>query len=399
VETILLSNIPHYHYLAQSLHAAGYLKRYVTSIALAEEDRVPSFLPVYWRRKLEGRRLRGVPSEKVRRLWSPELLQRGLPMLGMVSEARGSWMNNHLFDWMATRWIDRCRLLHFVSSVGLYCAQKAKSFGAAVICDVRQEHPSFQEQILREEGRRLGIDIAIPGQLDKKKVMEELSLADYLVVPSTYAKQTFVEQGFDGDRIFVLPYGADLEVFRLVGRPVPAFRLLYVGNVTFRKGIQYLLQAMRELRLPGAELLLIGPVDPAMRPFLKAYADVFRHLGSRPKIELARHYSEASVFVLPSLGDAFSLAVLEAMACGLPVVVTESCGVKEVLHHGTEGFVVPIRDIGALKQSILALYLDPGLRMEMGQAAARRAREVTWRRYQDSAVVLYARLEQKGALS
>lgn len=80
-----------------------------------------------------------------------------------------------------------------------------------------------------------------------------------------------------------------------------------------------------------------------------------RIVGHVPKLELAGDYNESSVFVLPSLADSYGLVTLEAMACGLPVVVTENSGSKEAVRDGVDGFVVPIRDIKALKEKLLLL--------------------------------------------
>jgi glycosyltransferase involved in cell wall biosynthesis len=295
---------------------------------------------------------------------------------------------------MATRYIEECDIFHFLSSIGLYSARKAKAHGAKVVCDVRQEHPNFQRRILQEEQEKYGLNCMIPGVIYEEKVKQEFALSDYLIVPSSYAKKTFVAEGFDGKRIFVLPYGADLAFFYKVRRQDSVFRVLFVGKITLRKGVQYLLEAMRQLRLKHAELVLVGNVDPAMRPLLEKYRGLFRHIPSVPKVELFKYYSNASVMVLPSLADSFGLVILESMACGLPVIASEHTGAKEMFAEGVEGFVVPIRDIEALKEKILLFYENPEVRDDMGEAALRRAHQMTWYRYGQRAIEIYRSLEQ-----
>lgn len=393
MKTILMSNVPYYHYLARALHNSGHLEKYITSFILLEHEQAPARLPEYLRKKLEGRRLSGVPGYKVKQIRMPELMVQGITKAKLASLDRALWLQNNHFDLMAKRWIEDCDVLHFVSSIGLYSARKAKSAGAAIVCDVPQEHPSFQVRILLEERERFGVRAEIKGRLYEEKVLEEFELADYFFVPSEHAKKTFVDEGFRDEQIFVLHYGTDLDHFRKVEREDSVFRILYVGQITLRKGLQYLLQAVDELKLPDSELLLIGKVDPAMEPILKRYKGMFKHIPSLPKVELSRYYSNSSVFVLPSLADSFALVVLEAMACGVPVIVTENTGSKEVFRDGVDGFVVPIRDVEAIKEKILFLYENRDVCQAMGEAARQRASEVTWDRLERRAVEIYGAIE------
>lgn len=388
-----MSNVPYYHYLARALHNSGHLEKYITSFILLEHEQAPARLPEYLRKKLEGRRLSGVPGYKVKQIRMPELMVQGITKAKLASLDRALWLQNNHFDLMAKRWIEDCDVLHFVSSIGLYSARKAKSAGAAIVCDVPQEHPSFQVRILLEERERFGVRAEIKGRLYEEKVLEEFELADYFFVPSEHAKKTFVDEGFRDEQIFVLHYGTDLDHFRKVVREDSVFRILNVGQITLRKGLQYLLQAVDELKLPDSELLLIGKVDPAMEPILKRYKGMFKHIPSLPKVELSRYYSNSSVFVLPSLADSFALVVLEAMACGVPVIVTENTGSKEVFRDGVDGFVVPIRDVEAIKEKILFLYENRDVCQAMGEAARQRASEVTWDRLERRAVEIYGAIE------
>jgi hypothetical protein len=147
MQSVLLSNIPHYHHLAEALHGAGMLKRYITASALIGEEQAPGWLPAGLRHKLEGRRLDHVPQTLTRQIRWPEILQRVLPKLRAISHERADWLNNELFDRLALPSIEGSGIFHFVSSVGLHCARKAKALGATVVCDVRQEHPAFQRRI------------------------------------------------------------------------------------------------------------------------------------------------------------------------------------------------------------------------------------------------------------
>lgn len=390
MDTVLVANVPHYHYLAQALCQAGYLRQYITSISLSAEGRPPFFLSKDWQARLECRRLLGIPQSHVRQLWLPELLQRALPAAGICTIEQGHSVNNYLFDKCACGSIDGdCRILHFISDVGLRCAYRARQFGATIVCDVRQAHPAELEEVLSVEGYRHGCVLNVPGNSRKAKVLAALAVTDFVVVPSEYTKKTYLNAGVQNDRIQVIPYGVDTSVFRQRITQKTCFTVLYVGQITFLKGVEYLLEAFRSLRLLGSRLVLIGQIDDQFRPVLKRYEGSFEHRAPVPKTQLVGYYSSSSVLVLPSLSDSFGLVVFEAMACGLPVVVSHNTGACDMLEDGNQGFVVPPRDVDSLKEKLRFLHDNPDVGVEMGRFGHLRSLNVSWRRYGERSLKFY----------
>jgi glycosyltransferase involved in cell wall biosynthesis len=101
----------------------------------------------------------------------------------------------------------------------------------------------------------------------------------------------------------------------------------------------------------------------------------------------------ASAFVLPSVEDGFAQAPLEAMACGLPPIVTENVGMSDGITDGTDGFVIPAFDADAIAEKIEALYVDRGLANSMGQAAAATAHASgSWAHYADRVIARHRSL-------
>jgi len=143
------------------------------------------------------------------------------------------------------------------------------------------------------------------------------------------------------------------------------------------------------LKLPKSELVLAGPLDPAFQPILARYDGIFRYVPAVPKAELYQLYSTGNVFVLPSLADSFSLATLEAMACGLPVIVSENTGAADVVQEGKHGYVLPLRNVDLLCQKLEELAADPESARSLGEAAMTRAREMTWAKYGQEAIRAY----------
>ena len=84
-----------------------------------------------------------------------------------------------------------------------------------------------------------------------------------------------------------------------------------------------------------------------------------RHLGPFPERELHKYYSQGSVFCLNSIEDGFGMILVQAMACGLPVITTTNTGGADIVRDGRDGFIIPIRDVAALKEKILYFYENP----------------------------------------
>jgi glycosyltransferase involved in cell wall biosynthesis len=210
--------------------------------------------------------------------------------------------------------------------------------------------------------------------------VEELNNADLLLVLSTYSRGTLLERGLDETRIVITPPGVDLELFRPGERVEDGvFRVLFVGQVTQRKGLSYLVDAFERAAVPGSELMLIGEVIGSPEPWVKRPG--IRHLAPMPRAELAQQYPQADVFVLPSLAEGFGLTPLEAMASGVPAIVSTNTFADDVINDGEDGFVVPIRDADSIAERIRLLADDPDRRAAMGRAARRRAEQFPWSRY------------------
>jgi len=217
----------------------------------------------------------------------PEALAKVPPKLGFYSMERGYYLNNYLFDYLASRSIPESNVIHFVNSIGLITARRSKRWGAKVICDSRQEHPLFHEDVLKDEAARLGVVATCIQNLSyRDKMLREFELADHIVVPSEHAKRTFLERGFHLDKVHVLNYGVESDLFYPNRNTDGVFRVLYVGQITYRKGIQYLLEAFTKLNLSNAELKLVGAIDPGFRPILARYEGRFTHVPQLARVDL-----------------------------------------------------------------------------------------------------------------
>lgn len=189
-----------------------------------------------------------------------------------------------------------------------------------------------------------------------------------------------LKYGLDKAKSVVIRPAVDPEMFRLGStRPTDGlFRVISTGSVIWRKGYEYALAAVRDLVDRGVpvQFEIIGRGDEDQR-LLYTIQDmdldkhVVRH-GALPPAEVLMRLQQADVFLLTSLSEGISNAVLEGMACGLPVVTTDAGGMAEAISDGVEGFLVPARDPAATSAALLELWRRPVLRRQMGAAGRER---------------------------
>ena len=207
--------------------------------------------------------------------------------------------------------------------------------------------------------------------------------------------------GIAAERIVLIP-GSGVDVVRLTPMPEPAgpITLGFVGRLLDDKGIRVLVAAHRQLRAKGLDiaLLIAGTPDPA-NPASVSQAEA-EAWGREPGItwlghvdDIATVWARAHIAVLPSRREGLPKSLLEAAACGRPMIATDAPGCREVAIPGRTGLLVPIDDAAALAAAIEALAKDAELRRRYGQAARALAEE----RFSEGAIAraiteLYLRL-------
>jgi glycosyltransferase involved in cell wall biosynthesis len=219
-----------------------------------------------------------------------------------------------------------------------------------------------------------------------RRFEQELARADEIVVNSHVAARTFREAGHIGTPIHVLYPVVDTDRFRPVeAERAGPFTVLYVGMITPRKGVHYLLEALGRLAPADFRLVLVGGAGTrGMRRRLATAA------ASIPVEQVSRDFSRddpsevfgrADVLVLPSVEDGFGVVALEAMASGVPVITTAPCGAADVVVEGGNGFVVPSRDAIALADRIAWMASHPEAHRTMRVAARETALHFTQAHY------------------
>jgi glycosyltransferase involved in cell wall biosynthesis len=203
-----------------------------------------------------------------------------------------------------------------------------------------------------------------------------------IVVASSFTKQTMIDHGVCSAKIRVNPYGVDCEQFKVGERRRGPLRFLFVGMINARKGVPLLLDAWERIGGGGSELWLIGHASAAVRALLPKRADV-KYLGAVPHDEVATYMQQADVFVFPSYFEGFGLVLLEAMACGLPVITTTATAGPDLVTEGEDGWIIERGDLNALTEAIAHCQDHPDLVRQMRGGARITAESFSWSAYGD----------------
>ncbi len=302
------------------------------------------------------------------------------------------WWNGLAFDTWMTRRIARSKTnldaLIGISGAGLAAGALVQSRGGKYICDRGSTHARYQWRLLSEEHRRWGAPLDIYDPRDTEREEKQYAQADCIVVPSSFAARSFVAEGISAEKLRVIPYGVRLDSFQPsadTSRSTDTFDLLFVGQVSLRKGVPYLLEAFAKVRHPRKRLRILGPMFPYMRPlFARLPMEQVEIVGAVSRAELIRYFSRSHAMVLPSLEEGLALVQGEAMACGCPVIATPNTGSEDLFTDSKEGFIVPPRDATALADRLQQLADDPALQQRMSAAALDRVQHLGgWNDYGD----------------
>jgi starch synthase len=172
---------------------------------------------------------------------------------------------------------------------------------------------------------------------------------------------------------------------------------LFAGSVGLRKGVPYLLEAFARVRHPAKRLRVAGALHPDLRMVLgRLPQQQVEILGAVPQPRLAELMSTSHVMVLPSIEEGLALVQGQALACGCPVLASTNTGGEDLFTDGVEGFIVPVRDVGALTDRMQRLADDPALQQKMSEVALRRVRSIGgWNEYGDRWEALLLELKGK----
>jgi len=352
----------------------------------------------------EGRRADGLELDKV--------VEFPWPLIWKVMRdqfyrrGRENWLTvNSAFDLYVARQLQRSSPSIFVGTAtsDLHSLKALKRNGATLVHDCVAVHPFLHTRLLEMAAERVGMKIRkrkSPGRMEERK-LREYDLADILLVYSGFHRKSFEDAGFAPERIFESPLWVDQSFWYRdatdypgCSRPDKPLKLLFVGSISLMKGVPFLLDAVAQC---GASVVLtiVGTPPLSAHPSLLPKSRNVSYLLPQSKMQLRTTYQMHDVLVLPSVCDSFGFVALEAMACGLPVIMTENCGAPAP----DSSWRVPAMDSRRLAERIL-YYADERTRIsEDGKTALAFSTIYTPERYRNNVRELFTTILNKKLIS
>jgi len=369
---------------------AGMDVRFLTGLYF-RPARFPYFLLPWLPRTLRGRLMQLLEKRKIDRLDDDSVVSLLGPSLELALRPTGrfrEWGNAH--DWLASWWIATHRrsstptILHGFQGSCVRTFRAGRSKGMIRVLEMTL--PPILDTAL------LGGVAGEPGDPQASELAAEIKEADFILAQSEYSARTAIVLGAHEEQIVRVHLGVDTSCFRPREHermPGPV-RVLFLGGTSRRKGIHHLLEAWGTGGIPGAELSIAGNRTSGWdAPAIEDFANC-RLVGFIPENRFTIALQNADILVNPSLSEGGSNVIYEALACGLPCIVSSNAG--SAVRNGIEGFVVGVGDVPALRSAMQGLCLDSPLRERMGRAARGRAESLSWDRYAENLAVVYRRL-------
>lgn len=247
-------------------------------------------------------------------------------------------------------------LCYVFTQVGLETLRVARKLGIPSILESPNGHIRGFRKVYDQETAKWcdGSYRGHPTQLMVERVEEEYNLADHIRVSSHWARSSLASHGIPLDKIHVLQQPVDLMRYKPPAEKHATdgpLRVVFVGSLDLRKGFVYFLLALKLLDQKSYHVQLVGATGDRCCARLLARHSQGLNIESAPG-DAVPAYHRNELFVLPTLEDGSPFAVAEAMASGLPAIVTEACGSAEWIQEGVSGWVVPPRAVERLAEVI-----------------------------------------------
>jgi starch synthase len=371
------------------------LGEFWTAIAWNPESKWGRVLPANLRQQLERRAFSEAPRDRVHCVPSRELVRlatRSTPLEKLLCSGERAFsvigMYRHFDACVARRLRNSgADVVYAYEGGALNTFREARRLGIKTLYELTTGHWEWKRKLLQEEAQRNPESAPLLSQLKDSdrhlaEKSEELRLADLVFVPSQHVRQTLAGVVAD-EKIRVVGYGApppvkprDRHSGDDVNRPL---KVLFAGALSRQKGIGYLLDAVDSMG-KQINLTLIGRrlgVDPRVDEACNKH----RWFQTVPHQQVLEKMTESDVLVLPSFSEGFGLVVTEALACGLPVIVTPNVGASDLIRDGKDGFVVPVASAEAIADRLNALDQDRELLAQMSLNAQNSAAQQSWAKY------------------
>ena len=362
------------HYaVPRALQLGGVLGEFITDLWIR-----PGTLMHSWRKRLAGRFHPALAGAQVT---APNVAALTFELKAYATGANGWKLINQRNEWFQHRAVDQLTQSYKESTNGQtvfaysYAAERifkfARKRGWRTVLGQIDPGPA-EERIVAQlhEKSRAEQNNWEPAPAEYwNRWRTECALADQIVANSSWSRDALLGEGVPPEKISVLPvaYEAQAESTTFQRHYPTAFsstrplRVLFLGQINLRKGVGYLLDAVKLLGGENVEFCFVGPTQMRIPPEFREHARV-KWFGVAPRIDVARYYKEADVFILPTLSDGFGLTQLEAQSWKLPVVASSYCG--EVVRDGVNGVILEEISGRAIADVLLKFLRSPDILSE-----------------------------------
>ncbi len=335
-----------------------------------------------------------------------QIINRLASALKCFSEKGCVWLRQ--FAWTGVGWREAKR----ISNVDIYHIRSGAGQGGLIKTVKKQDirvlvdhsalHPAQTEVNLMAEYERWGESLPIAPNIGVwKNVLKDCAEADILMVNANHIRESFVDCGFDPKKIRVVYLGVrddfrDVAINRLdSGKKNDVLKVLFTGNVSLLKGIEYLLKSLKILNERGIRVHydVVGSIN-SPKALIKKYNDLpIKFYGPVPQDAIKDFLANSDIYLFPSLADGCAQSGMEALTAGLPVVATYQSGLP--ITDGETGCMVPMKDACAIADKIEWLIARPEERKRLGLNASRMMREkYTWEKYAENVKKIYEEMSE-----
>lgn len=301
---------------------------------------------------------------------------------------------NDLYD----RWVaqsiknqaDAYKILIGWSGMCSNTLMQAKKSGKIAVVERGSSHILYQDKLLKQEYKKFGINFAVHPDVIKKE-LKEYETADYISIPSTFVKNSFLAYNIPEHKLIQNPYGCKMSLFAQAAgmrreHPEGKFVILYLGRLSIRKGLIYLFRALEALqtKFPQVEPWFIGSVEADFEKTVSEYRTRNPHWkfhGHIPQTQLPAYLSQCSIAVQPSLEEGLSMVIPQLLSSGIPVVATRNSGGEDIIEDGKTGFVIPIEDPKAIEEKLALLVDSPDLQHTLRTNLSAQSFNYSWDQY------------------
>jgi glycosyltransferase involved in cell wall biosynthesis len=225
-------------------------------------------------------------------------------------------LNYYVLDNYLSWFMPKCDIFIGLGTVYKNSFNTAKEkYNAMTILEWGSKHIYAQEEaITNNSGAKKQADFFI------ERSIEGYNISDFISIPSSHAKQSFLKYGIKENKLMLNPYGVDLKMFpKTQLNEKDNFDVLMVGNWSYTKGSDFIIKALKESNLT---FLHVGSIQDIPFPNLKN----MHHIDPVDQSELKNYYSKAKIFILPSRTEGLAMVQAQAIACGLPIVCSKNTG-------------------------------------------------------------------------